>query len=769
MAEIIRSIISFMSVSRKPELLKAQYRAFARQLPMMYFILLSNTWVLAATHADIAPIWLTVGVPAVLSVGCAVRVVHWLRGRNAEPRPEVARKALVRTNLLSSVMAIAFTGWSLLLFPYGDAYTKSHVAFYMAITVMACIFSLLHLRSAAITSAMIVNGALIAFFAGTGEPTFIATAINTGLVSFGMLAILMVNYRDFTRMIDAQVDAMRKAKEQHRLLRMIDDMPIAVMTVDPATFVINYMNETSKQTFSRIQGLLPVKADELVGTCIDVFHRHPEHQRQILADPKNLPHHARVSVGPEVLDLQVAPIHDDDGSYIGPMLSMSIVTQQVAAENRIRQLAHFDTLTGLRNRATFREKLEESLVQPDRSGGLLLIDLDGFKIINDSRGHLVGDTLLRQVAGRLQAMCSQPEVTVARLGGDEFAILIEHGDADRSRALASDVIAALGAPYHLGQDRHVQIGASIGIALIPAHGEEAETLLSRADMALYAAKAAGKGTFRIFSPVLEARVQERVHLETKLRSALVENRGLFVFYQPIVCLRTGQVTAREALVRWHLSQRGWVSPCEFIPVAEESGLIDRLGRFVFDRACQDAMGWPDGARVAVNVSASQLGKGTLAPTILTSLAASGLAADRLEIEVTESALLSDVVDCIAELRQVHELGVRVALDDFGTGYSSLAHIRAFPFDKIKIDGSFVRDAVERPDCAAIVRLVADLGKRLGVTTVAEGVETEAHLKLITEEGCLEAQGYLLSMPVPSNRDAPLVSALSQSAIELPAA
>jgi predicted signal transduction protein with EAL and GGDEF domain len=245
-------------------------------------------------------------------------------------------------------------------------------------------------------------------------------------------------------------------------------------------------------------------------------------------------------------------------------------------------------------------------------------------------------------------------------------------------------------------------------------------------------------------------------------SAEINNHdGLFVFYQPIVDIKTHQVTAREALVRWHHPERGWVSPVEFIPVAETSGLIDKVGAFVLDRACRDAAGWDGGIRVAVNISACQLGKGTLAPVVSAALRASGLSPDRLEIEVTETALLADEDETIADLRQVRDMGVRVALDDFGTGYSSLSHLRIFPFDKIKIDGSFVRDAVDRPDCAAVVKAVADLGQRLGVTTVAEGVETEAHLDRIRAEGCTEVQGYVYGRPVPNDSDAPLVAALNE--------
>jgi diguanylate cyclase (GGDEF)-like protein len=763
-------ISHFMSVpADNPELLKAQYRAFSQQLPLMYLILMSSTWAVAITHMHLAPVWLAIGVPVLLTAASAVRVAHWWKSRNIEPTPEIARHALIRTNRLASVIAVAFTAWALMLFPYGDAYAQSHLAFYMAITVIGCIFCLLHLRSAAITVTAIVNGTFVIFFATTGQPTFIATAVNIALVSVSMLVILMINYRDFTRMIDAQTEATRREREQSRLLRMIDDMPVAVMTVDPRTFKINYVNATSKRTLGQIEGLLPITADELLGASIDIFHPNPEHQRRLLANPDNLPHRARIKLGPEVLDLQVTPVNAADGNYLGPMLTWSIVTQQVAAENRILQLAHYDTLTGLANRATFRDRLRATLARPGTEIELLFIDLDGFKIINDTKGHLVGDMLLKHVSDRLRSVCRMQGMTIGRLGGDEFAILIEQGDREQTEVLADSLVRAIGAPYRLDLERHVQIGASIGIVRAPDHGEDAETLLSRADMALYAAKAAGKGTFRTFSSDMETRIQERVRLESKLRTALDEKNGLFVFYQPIVNIESRQVTTREALVRWHHPHRGWISPGEFVPVAEESGLIEPLGRFVLSRACQEAAGWEDGARVAVNVSAAQLGKGTLAPTVLSALVSTGLSPDRLEIEVTETALLNDAQECRADLRRLRDMGVRVALDDFGTGYSSLAHLRVFPFDKIKIDGSFVKDAVERPDCAAVVKAVVDLGRRLGVTTVAEGVETEAHLRRVVEEGCREVQGYLFGRPMPSVQDAAIVDQLNRAPLEISAA
>ncbi|MCC7251160.1 MAG: EAL domain-containing protein [Hyphomicrobium sp.] len=579
----------------------------------------------------------------------------------------------------------------------------------------------------------------------------------------------MINYRDFTRMVNAQTEAERREKEQSRLLRMIDDMPVAVMTVEPETLKINYANVTSKRLIGSIEHLLPIKAEELIGTSIDAFHKRPEHQRRILSDASNLPHNARIRLGPEVLDLKVSAVTAHNGSYLGPMLTWALVTKEVEAENRIRQLAHYDTLTGLANRHAFREHLEGSLGSPGNRVGLLFLDLDGFKVVNDTRGHRVGDALLVQVADRLRSTCNGPGIAIARLGGDEFAILIPHDNAEEAAAIAERLIAAVGVPFTLDHDRHLQIGASVGIALAPAHGDDAETLLAHADLALYAAKAAGRGTFRVFSVEMERRMRERVRLEAKLHAALDGEDGLFVFYQPIVDIESGKVTAREALVRWHHKERGWISPGEFVPVAEESGLIDRLGEFVLNRACRDAARWQDGARVAVNISAAQLGKGTLAPAVLSALVASGLSPDLLEIEVTETALLSDEIDCIGDLRRLRDMGVRVALDDFGTGYSSLAHLRAFKFDKIKIDGTFVRDAVERPECAAVVNAVAVLGKRLGVTTVAEGVETEAQLDRVREEGCSEVQGYLYGRPVPSEADADTVAELNGVQLQISAA
>ena len=765
-----RAIRRYLSIpADNPDLILAQFSAFSKQIPLMYLILAINTWVLSFSYIGSAPAWLAIYGPVALTLICATRIFQWWRATGDPATPERATLLLRRTNRLSGVIAAVFSGWALALCPYGDTLAQSHVAFYMAITVIGCIFCLMHLRSAALIVAVVVNTLFMVFFASSGNSTFVAMTVNAVLVVGALFVILQIQYRVFTDLIAARTRAEAllgekrlKEQEEYRLLRMIDNMPVAVMTVDPVSFRITYINETSKQTLGRLEHLLPVKIDQLVGTCIDVFHKDPDHQRRLLADPRNLPHRARITLGPEIVEITSAAVHGTDGAYIGPMLTWEVVTQQAAAEQRIRQLAHYDALTGLANRTSFREDLETRLAGRNAELALLFIDLDGFKLVNDTNGHLVGDALLRQVADRLRRACGGPDMMVGRLGGDEFGVIIDQCDIERASTVASALIEVLSVPYNIGQMRNLRIGASIGIVTAPTHGGTVESLLARADMALYAAKAAGRGKYSVFLPKIETDIQERVRLEAKLRAALDQQEGLFVFYQPIIDLRTRRITAREALLRWYHPLRGWISPAEFIPVAEESGLIERIGSLVLDRACREAVSWSDGSLVAVNVSVAQLGNGTLAPAVRGALARSGLAPGRLEIEITESALLHNEIDGLSELHALHDMGVRVALDDFGTGYSSLAHIRAFPFDKIKIDGSFVRDALARPDCAAVIGMVADVGRRLGVATVAECVETEAHLALVTAEGCSEAQGYLFGRPAPSAEDAMRVAEITRS-------
>lgn len=741
-----------------PEVRTARFAALSRQIPLMYVVLVVNTWTLAATFSDRAPLALTAGVALAFSAVCVARLLVWWRRRHLVPTAEIARRELGRTDLVAGLLGLTFPVWGFVLFRYGDTAAQAHVALYLTISMLTCIFCLIHTSRAAVIVAVTSGIPTLVFFVLVGGRVFAAMTINAALVTVVSVMIVVVQGRDFSRMVRAQVEARRREQDQSRLLRMIDDMPIAVMTVDPETFAISYVNQACRTLFREVEPYLPAGLDDLVGRSIDGFHPQPGIQRALVSDPTRLPYAARLRLGPELIDLQMSAVTGEDGVYLGPMVTWENVTKAVEAEDRIRELAHNDPLTGLPNRTTFREQLDAALADGERVA-VLFIDLDGFKTVNDMLGHRTGDALLERVAKRLLTVCRGPAVAVGRLGGDEFSVLLSATDRAAAEAFADRVVTTLGAPYRLTRGRHVRIGACVGIALAPEHGTDSDTLLSHADIALYAAKAAGSGVARTFCAEMARRITQRVELEAALRGALEDRDRLFVFYQPIVDVATGRVTTREALIRWHDAERGWIPPGEFVPVAEQSGLIEQLGQFVLQSACRTAAQWDDEVRVAVNISAEQLGKGSLVGSVTGALEEAGLHPDRLEIEVTETALIGHEEAGVAELHELREAGVRVALDDFGTGYSSLSHLRAFPFDKIKIDGSFVRDAVERPDCAAVVRGVAALGRALGATTVAEGVETQAQLDRARAEGCTEVQGYIYGHPEPDEADAPRVDAL----------
>jgi diguanylate cyclase (GGDEF)-like protein len=392
---------------------------------------------------------------------------------------------------------------------------------------------------------------------------------------------------------------------------------------------------------------------------------------------------------------------------------------------------------------------------------LLMLGLDNFKAVNDTLGHAVGDKLLRGVAKRLRSTLRE-EDALARLNSDEFAI-VQSGLTRPEDAvmLAKRLLEAIADPYLL--DGHsVVIGASIGIAMAPGDGEESEKLLKSADMALSRAKQDARGGFAFFEAALDARAQSRRKIEVELRDA-IQNDVLRPYYQPLIDLSSGRITGFEALVRWPHAERGMVSPAEFIPVAEDTGLINPLGGLMLRRACLDAAAWPDDVRVAVNLSPLQFRSGNLLSMVTDALKHSGLPPRRLELEITETLLLEKSAQVLATLHALRALGVRISMDDFGTGYSSLSYLRSFPFDKIKIDRSFVKDLAERPDCGAIVRAISGLGRSLNITTTAEGVETEDQLDWLRAEGCNEVQGFLFSAARPAAEIAKLLADFGERA------
>jgi len=425
------------------------------------------------------------------------------------------------------------------------------------------------------------------------------------------------------------------------------------------------------------------------------------------------------------------------------------VTERIRAQERIAHLAHYDALTELPNRVLMRGHLEHRVAQlaEGKPFAILYIDVDEFKGVNDTLGHEAGDELLRQVAQRLRS-CVGPQDLVARLGGDEFAIVKEGArEQDTLSLLAEQIMQALRAPVAC-RGQQLPIDASIGIAIAPDHGSSIEDLLRSADLAMYAAKSEGRRTYRFFTPALDAQVRTRRQTEIDLRQAL--SGGQFdIHYQPLVDLATDTVAGCEALLRWRHPGRGMISPAEFIPVAEETGLINEIGEWVLKRACAEAAGWPGHARLAVNVSPAQFRSKTLALRVASALEASGLAPDRLELEVTEAVLIRDDDEALTILHQLRDLGVHIALDDFGTGYSSLSYLRRFPFDKIKIDRSFVKDIAHPNGSSTIVQAVVTMAAACHMLTTAEGVETEAQREILRRLGCSQMQGFLFSPAVPA--------------------
>lgn len=445
----------------------------------------------------------------------------------------------------------------------------------------------------------------------------------------------------------------------------------------------------------------------------------------------------------------------------GPATLSTIVdiTERKRAEDRISFLAHHDPLTGVGNRTTFSQAIEEAVataVAGHQPFALLLVDLDDFKAVNDTLGHAAGDSLLVETAERIRRLLRRSDL-VARLGGDEFAILLRgalgRGDVE---TLARRIIQAIGEPH--GYEGHnLSIGASLGAAMSPADARDAGALLKCADLALYRSKRDGKGAFHFFEPQMDAEMRDRRDLEFELRCADLD-RELELHYQPIVSVETGALRGFEALVRWHNPRRGMVSPAEFIPLAEETGMIEAIGRWVLDEACRRAVTWPRELAIAVNASAVQFRQGDFAETIARAIAATGLAPSRLEIEITESVLLADTGANLAVLQRLKDIGVRIALDDFGTGYSSMSYLRRFPFSRLKIDRSFIRDIGSSRESMAIVRAIIGLGANLGIDTTAEGVETGAQLELLRQERCGEIQGFLFSPPVDGAGAAEIIEA-----------
>ena len=549
----------------------------------------------------------------------------------------------------------------------------------------------------------------------------------------------------------------RRNLEQERdrnlafLLQIIDHIPTQITVKDARDRRYLLVNRVAETRFG-------MPRSEILGkTAADVF---PKASADSIADDDErilqsegvlvLDEHAWESqgLGKRVVTSKRLAIRDQNGEVRYIINVVDDITDQRRADEKIAHLAHYDALTDLPNRVLFREQVERELQRTQRGEefALLYIDIDEFKGINDSLGHHVGDELLKFVAARLKS-CIRETDLVARLSGDEFAVIQTNiSGVDEVVKFVTRIHEAIRQPYQcLGHQ--LSTDASIGIALAPRDGTELDQLIKNADLAMYGAKANGRRTHRFFEPAMDASAKARLMMQQDLRQALIDG-GFEIHYQPVVDLRTDQVTGCEALLRWRHPERGMISPAEFIPVAEDTGLIVELGEWVLKTACAEAATWPPQVRLAVNVSPVQLKCPTLALKVAAALAASGLPASRLELEITEAVLIRDDETALAILHQLRAIGVRIGLDDFGTGYSSLSYLKLFPFDKIKIDRCFVGDVAELEGSSAIVQAVVNIAAARNMTTTAEGVETEQQRQRLRALGCTEMQGYLFSAAKP---------------------
>lgn len=628
---------AFMSVpSGRPELIKAQYSAFQQQMPLLYFILLTNTWIMVGAFAGKAPHLLTFGMPVALTLLCALRVKSWWQSRQRPLRADWARAELVRTNMLSWMLAGAFCWWAIWLFPYGTVPMQMQIAFFMASTAIGCLFCLSHLRSAAIAVMIIFKMTFVSFFASTGDATFIALAINAVLICAAMFVILLYNYRDFTALV-----------ESRRVLQ--------------------------------------------------------EQQAKTLA---------------------------------------------LSDENF--RLANLDSLTDLPNRRSFFSALQKRISSGDAGNTVILgvLDLDGFKPINDTYGHPVGDALLCRLADRIVHVGGE-DIQLYRLGGDEFAILFEARDIDQAQLLGSRICQAVREPFAMTACT-ARISGTMGLASYPDMAGDSSELFERADYAMYRAKRGeGRGEVWVFTEQDEGEIKRGSILETALKGADLEAELSMVF-QPIVDIKTSRTVGFEALARWNNPELGRVSPYEFIPSAERAGLIGEVTIVLLRKALAAAETWPSHMRLSFNLSVADIASPENLLRITSIIGQSDISPHRIDLEITETAMVKDFASFMTAVAALKSIGVCISLDDFGTGFSSLRQVHQLPLDKLKVDRSFVTDVDKNLSSQKIIRSLVALCDDLKLDCVIEGVETADELDAIRELGCQLVQGYYYSKPLASD-------------------
>ncbi|MDH4415219.1 MAG: EAL domain-containing protein [Rhizobium sp.] len=638
----IRQAIALLKVpADNPALTAAQFDAFSKQVPLLYFILATNLISLSLTHQGAAPDYLVVYLPAVLTFLFALRSLIWLRGRNRQRTPAQAYRQLRATNILSFPIAVVCTAWSLSLLPYGNAYQNAHVAFFMAITVIGCIFCLMHLRSAALIVTVTVNLPFFVVMCLSGEPTFIATGVNVILVTMAMIMILISHYRDF-----------RQLHESRNVLML---------------------------------------------------------QQQALQEQNK--------------------------------------AMQALSDENLR-LANLDSLTLLANRRSFFQMLETAFSRASGSDGRLavgVIDLDGFKPVNDLYGHSAGDKVLIEIGNRLSTIADE-RLSVYRLGGDEFGLLFQGDVAEGDTiTLGEKVCELIAERINIGSGM-VQVTGSVGFALYPDVGKTGQEIYELADYALYTAKRRHRAGTVIFNAVQANELNRQKVVEEALVSADLDEELSLVF-QPITCVDRRICIGFEALARWDSPRIGRVSPVEFIPVAEHNGRITLMTRILLERALKTASLWPEDIYLSFNLSPHDLTSPENTLKIVAIVLKSGFDPRRINFEITETAVMHDFEQASASIQMLRELGAGISLDDFGTGYSSLNHVHKLPLTKIKIDGSFVRNIHTRKTSFNIVKSVLALCAEMELEAIVEGVETEEELRILENLGVRAVQGYYFGKPM----------------------
>jgi diguanylate cyclase (GGDEF)-like protein/PAS domain S-box-containing protein len=577
-----------------------------------------------------------------------------------------------------------------------------------------------------------------------------STAIGLGLFLALGLAGLTISLVHFRQLEALDASATQLGRTQRFLDNIIENMPVSVAVKDARDRCYVLINRTAEAIFGITRGdLIGRRAHERTDnqTANTLFPLAEAALRtgelQTVAEQRVLTPHN----GTRILTTRNLSIPDETGEQRYLLSLSEDITERKEAEARIEHMAHHDALTDLPNRPAFVEHLTRAIdaaTESRQSFAVLSIDLDRFKEVNDTFGHAIGDDLLRELAQQLGTLGG--DAYLSRLGGDEFTLITPTGDQPALAEILAERLHSAVAVDRRINGQHMHIGLSIGVAIFPADGGDATTLLNNADAALYRAKGDGRGKTRFFEVEMDNRLRERRAIQHELSCALERNE-LRLHYQPLAKIN-GEVIGFEALLRWHNPLRGMVSPATFIPVAEESGLIMQIGEWVLREACREAARWVHPLQIAVNLSPIQFRHGDLAGLVHTVLLESGLAPTRLELEITEGVLVEDFDRGLSILRRLKALGVRIAMDDFGTGYSSLSYLQSFPFDKIKIDQSFISNVKSNPQSAAIVRAVIGLAHGLDLPVLAEGVETRAQLDFLAAESCNEVQGYLMGRPHP---------------------